>query len=328
MITFSGILKYMKKIGFLLSVIGILFLCFSDCHAFWVWTPKTKGWVNPKHAPKSTPQKQFDYAKSFYDNEEYKRAGVEFEKMVNAYSGSSLAPHAGYYGGLSYQKEELYYKAFVVYNKILSQYPNSKRTSLIVEKMYEIGSVFLDGKKRKILGLELLPALATAEQIFAAIVDNAPYSDFGDDAQFQMGECYKKMKEYTKAVEAFEKVIKRYPESSLRDKARYQIAICSLMASQPSEYEQGSTDRAITEFKDFIDEAPPEDLAEEAQKAISRLEDKKAKHEYEIAQYYESRRRYDSAVIYYRSVITNYPETKWAEMAKVDLKKVKEKQKK
>ncbi|MCK5305899.1 MAG: outer membrane protein assembly factor BamD [Candidatus Omnitrophica bacterium] len=318
----------MKKIGFLLSVIGLIFLCFSDCHAFWVWTPKTKGWVNPKHAPKSTPQKQFDYAKSFYDNEEYKSAAVEFEKLVNSYSGSSLAPDAGYYSGLSYQREELYYKAFVVYDKILSQYPNSKRTSQIVEKMYEIGNVFLDGKKRKILGLELLPALATAEQIFATIVDNAPYSELGDDAQFQMGECYKKMKEYAKAVEAFEKVIKKYPESSLVDNARYQIAICSLMASQPSEYEQGSTDKAIREFKDFIDETPPEDLVEEAQKAISRLESKKAKHEYEIAQYYESRRGYDSAIIYYRSVITNYPGTKWAEMAKENLKKVKEKQKK
>ena len=163
---------------------------------------------------------------------------------------------------------------------------------------------------------------------FESFVADYPSSPNASDALFQMGECYKKMKEYAKAVEAFEKVIKKYPESSLGDKARYQIAICSLMASQPSEYEQSSTDRAIKKFKDFIDEAPPEDLAEEAQKAIARLEDKKAKHEYEIAQYYESRRRYDSAVIYYRSVIINYPGTEWAEMAKEDLKKAKEKQKK
>jgi outer membrane protein assembly factor BamD (BamD/ComL family) len=87
------------------------------------------------------------------------------------------------------------------------------------------------------------------------------------------------------AVDSFENLIKKYSDSPLVDQAQYEIALCSLQASKPAPYEQETTEKAIKEFENFIDEAPSEDLKAEAEKAVSELQEKKAKHDYDIADY-------------------------------------------
>jgi outer membrane protein assembly factor BamD (BamD/ComL family) len=93
-----------------------------------------------------------------------------------------------------------------------------------------------------------------------------------------------------------------------------------LQASKPADYEQETTEKAIKEFEDFINEDPPEDLKEEAEKAVLDLKHKKAKHDYDIAKYYESAKEYKSALIYYKSVINAYPDTEWAKLSKEKIK--------
>jgi outer membrane protein assembly factor BamD len=298
----------------------------SSCYAFWVWTPQTKRWINPKYAVKTTPEKQFDYALSFYKRGNYKTAAGEFEKLINSYPGSLLAPEAGYYGGLSYQKAEEYYKAYLVYYKVLTQYPHSKRISQVVENKYEIGNIFLEGRRRKLMGVEILPALSTAEEIFKTIVDYAPYSEYGDKSWYKLGQIYKKTGRYKEAADAFAMIIKNYPNSALRNEAQYEIALCSLKESLPPAYEQESTDRTIEQFKEFIEERPPEDLTQEAEETIRELKERRAKHEYDIARFYEQNNKYKSAAIYYNSIIRDYPQTKWAQEARGRLEEIRKRQ--
>ena len=50
--------------------------------AYWVWTPKTGKWINPKYAVKDTPKQQMEWAMGFYEAGEYKRAISEFQKLI------------------------------------------------------------------------------------------------------------------------------------------------------------------------------------------------------------------------------------------------------
>lgn len=313
--------KFVIFIFVLLSVlIGV-----NETAAFWVWTPKTQKWINPKYAPKDTPEKQYDYAMGFYEHGEHKKAAVEFKKLINNFEGSSLVPDAGYYGGLSFEKDQNYYKAYLLYTRVIGQYPNSKRNPQIIEHMYNIGVLFLNGAKRKVMGFEVLPAITTSQQIFLSIITHAPYSAYGDDAQFQLGQAYKKMGNYSMAVEAFGDLLKKHSDSSLISRAQYEIAICSLQASKPAAYEQETTEKAIKEFEDFMGELPPDDLKQEAHEAILDLQGRKAKHDYDIAKYYESRGEYLSALIYYESVVNSYPGTEWARLSENQIKIIQEK---
>ncbi|MCX5699572.1 MAG: hypothetical protein NTX01_07735, partial [Candidatus Omnitrophica bacterium] len=70
----------MKRV--ILSLLIISFLAIQPAQAYWIWTPKSGKWVNPKNLPKDNPKEQFGYAKSFFDNNKYEEAKREFRKLL------------------------------------------------------------------------------------------------------------------------------------------------------------------------------------------------------------------------------------------------------
>jgi hypothetical protein len=82
------------KIHIRLLITIILFTFFSDvfpAHSYWVWTPETKKWINPKYAPKDTPKEQLLYAMDFFEAKDFKRALGEFRKIIRHYRRSEAA---------------------------------------------------------------------------------------------------------------------------------------------------------------------------------------------------------------------------------------------
>ncbi|MEI6863356.1 MAG: hypothetical protein WCK38_03050, partial [Candidatus Omnitrophota bacterium] len=59
--------------------------------AYWLWTPDSKKFVNPKYAVKDSPKEQYDWAMSFYEAKDYQRATAEFEKLTKNYEYSEYA---------------------------------------------------------------------------------------------------------------------------------------------------------------------------------------------------------------------------------------------
>ena len=48
-----------------------LFLAASSVHAFWIWTPESGKWINPKYDAKPSPQEQLNYADGFFAARRY-----------------------------------------------------------------------------------------------------------------------------------------------------------------------------------------------------------------------------------------------------------------
>ena len=51
----------MKRI--ILSLLIISLLSIQPAYSYWIWTPKSGKWVNPKSLPKDNPKEQFAYFK-------------------------------------------------------------------------------------------------------------------------------------------------------------------------------------------------------------------------------------------------------------------------
>ena len=88
----------MKRI--ILTLILLFSLLASQAYPYWIWTPKTGKWVNPKTQAKPTPKEQFDFAKSFYDIKKYEDAQREFRKLLRKFPKSAEAAESQYYLGL------------------------------------------------------------------------------------------------------------------------------------------------------------------------------------------------------------------------------------
>ena len=64
--------------GIISMSVVMLLLMTSAASAYWIWTPETKKFVNPKYAVKDSPKEQFDYAMKFYQAKDYQKAAAEF----------------------------------------------------------------------------------------------------------------------------------------------------------------------------------------------------------------------------------------------------------
>lgn len=286
-----------------------------EASAFWIWTPKANKLVNPKHSTKDTPEEQFGWAMQFFESKDYKRAAGEFINLASDFKDSDLAPEAQYYAGRAHEEAGKYYFAFQAYQKAIDVYPFTKRIDEIIKRQYNLGNVFFKKHAGLLMGKEIMTDLDRAAEIFERVRGNAPFGEYADKAQFMLGECFKKSEQYGEAAKAFQKIADDYPGSPLAEKAKYEVAQATYLASLKSDYDQELTDEAIKEFKKVAGGSHSA-ISGEAREAISMLEDKKAESLFKAAKFYESQKHYKSAAIYYKEILGKYPRGSFGEPAR------------
>jgi len=293
-------------IGF--GVIFSLIALVHEAEAFWVWTPETGRWINPKYAAKETAEEQFRWAQEFYDSGDYARAIAEWRKLIKRFPSSELASEAQYHIGLALQASSRHYEAFLAYQKVLDDYPKTRRVKEVIEKEYQIANLFYTAQT----GGGRSSAKEKAVEIFRKVVEGAPYGEHADIAQYKIGLYYMESGRYQEAIGAFDRIVDGYPNSDLLDDARFQIAGCLYKCALKAEYDQEGIEKAINEFEDFIQNFPDSNMVLQAKEMIARLNGKEAERAFEIAQFYERQGQIDSAVIYYKEVRDKYGQTSWA----------------
>jgi len=318
------------RIVFCIVLVVLSVSILPEAGAYWLWTPATNRWINPKYEPKESSEAQFEWAMSFYETEDYKDAFKEFKKLVRHYPRSSEAARALFYAGECREKLGDYYKAFEEYQRIAVEYPGSQIINEVLERQFKIGEILIEGEEKKILGVEWSSFLAhdRARQVFAKIIENAPYGEYADKAQFKMGFVFEKDQRYEEAVTEYKKLLKNYPESELIDDTKYRIGLCSYMFSLPSDYDDKATVEARDNFEDFVRQHPESPLAKEVKENLRELAAKEAKKVFDTAKFYEQQGSLEGALIYYQEIVDRYPDTPEAEKAAANIKDINEKVKK
>ncbi|MDP2938582.1 MAG: outer membrane protein assembly factor BamD [Candidatus Omnitrophota bacterium] len=302
----------MKRVLIILSF--FFFLSANFAYAYWIWTPKTGRWINPKYAVKANPNEQLEFAKSLLDNKNYEKAKTEFEKLIRHFGRSKEAAEAQFFIGVCLEKLNKPYEAFKAYDKVIKKYPFSERTQEIVEKEYMIADKLFKTQRSKVL-----EAVAGRDynvvEILRAVVNNAPYGKYAPIAQYKIGLFYKSIGMYPESKEEFEKVINEYPLSEWVKAAKYQIALSDAQSSLKPNYDQSSTKSALKEFEEFVKVYPEAELTTDAKKQMQDLKNIEAESNFNIAKFYEKQKKIEPAKIYYKHIIADYPNSVWASWA-------------
>jgi outer membrane protein assembly factor BamD len=291
----------MRKPAFPLILLSLL-LVSQSCEAYWVWSPETGKWVNPKKTAKDTPEDQLAWAMEFYNNKEWDRAIEEFEKLSSVYPNSRLAAEAVYFSGLSWEEKGDIAKAADAHQKLIDRYPYSDRIKDAVKREFEIAGQFASGAKIKVLGVPMLYGQDKALELYKHIVRNAPFGTYGDQAQYKIGELYTSRGEFDEARKAFQALVDDYPNSVLIPKAKYEIARVSMEASRSAAYNEQEAQRAIEEFQGFKKDFPEDQQSLMADEQIQLLRREKARVAFETAGFYERQKKWKSAKVYYQEV--------------------------
>lgn len=303
----------MKTKRLILFLLFFSFCVVNSAYSFWIWTPESKRWVNPKYAAKDSPQEQLSFAKSFLDAKEYKKALSELDKLIKRYPKAKEAAEAQYYLGITLEALNKTYDAYLAYQKLIEKYPFSERIEEAVEKQYNIAEAFMQGKSR-FLGLDI-PTSRYAIDVFDAVIKNSPYGKYAAVSQYKIGLVLKSLSRYAEAKEEFEKVVSDYPESEWVEAAKFQIAVCTKETALDAPYDQETTQEAKEKFEEFALAHPEAELSKEAQAEAAALKEKEAESNFKTAMFYEKQKKFESAKIYYEYVFKNFPKTTWAAKA-------------
>lgn len=314
------VMHFKKGLAFFL----LLSLPAAPSQAYWVWSPEAGKFVNPEEGEQDSAGEQYEYAMKFFRDKDYDKAEEELKSLLKRYRGAKIAPEAQYRLGVIYEEKNDYLKAFEAYKVIIESYPQSARAEEVIERQFKIGNLFLSGKKAKLMGLEILPSLSKACEVFESIVKNAPFSAYGDKAQYRLGLARKKQGQFDKAVEAFQAVVDNYPKSELAGEARYQLAETAYQRSNYQGRDERALDAAGSYVDSFLARGPESEAAEKASKLREEIDEKNAEKNYRIGLYYEKTKYLSSAIIYYRDVAKRYPSTRWGSKAQEKLQSLQE----
>src|SRR3990172_8139979 len=63
----------MRRIGLILAVFTLFLSCIiQSAYPFWIWTPESSRWVNPKASVKPNPKEQLKFIQELYRQAKYK----------------------------------------------------------------------------------------------------------------------------------------------------------------------------------------------------------------------------------------------------------------
>lgn len=265
---------------------------------------------------------QLEVAQQAYDAKQFGQARKAARRTVNQWPFSDYAPQAQYLLAKSEEALGNDERAFKAYQKLVEKYPKIDNYDEALKRQFEIANRYLAGKWFKVFAtIPLYPSMDKTIKMYDHIVKNGPYSSVGPQAQMNIGAAHEKkwMKDYSEAARAYEKVADRYNGQPIAAEALYRSGEAYLKQVKTAEYDQSVSGQAISTFTDFTTLYPDHEKVPQAKTAVSNLKTEQARGSLQIARFYEKRRLWEGAEVYYNEVLIKDPDSKLAEQARLRL---------
>jgi len=267
----------------------------------------------------------FAKAETAANNGDRSRAIKIYKKLVKKYPRATVSPEATWRAGVLTEQQGNLIGAAAIYRGLMETYPQTQHFQEAIEAQFRIGEIYLNGKKRKVLGIPLSSGLDDAVEIFAAIVRSAPYGRYTARAQFDIGRAREQQGSADLAIEAYQAVVEKFPNDPLAVDAQYQIGYIWFAATHAGTYDPDAADKARTAFQDFLFRFPKSEKAPQARENLAKLDHRVTKGSFEIAQYYDRTKHYRAAVLYYNEVIRQQPGSSEGAIAKKRIEELRSK---
>ena len=124
-----------------------------------------------------------------------------------------------------------------------------------------------------------------------------------------LAQAHEHQDEHLLAAQSFSRLVETFPEDSLADDAALEAARSYRRLWRKPELDPTYGETALASYNTLIGLYPSSPLVPTAQKEIGDLENWFAIKDYEAGDYYFRRKAYDSAILYFKDVLTKYAAT-------------------
>jgi outer membrane protein assembly factor BamD len=143
------------------------------------------------------------------------------------------------------------------------------------------------------------------------LVLNYPEDGHVVEARYLLGLANYEVEEYPTAAQDFERFQTDYPADSLADDALYWAGRSYEAQSLEPPLDQSDTRRAISSYTDLVRQYPGSEHASDADARVAALRERLAEKEYMNTRFYARQELWEATEIYARSLIEEYPQSKW-----------------
>jgi outer membrane protein assembly factor BamD len=328
-----------RWIGVALLAALFLFAFPSTCPAPLVYRPG-EGWTyeSPDGQGRWTRPRAGDQllvAQEALEAGRYALALKAARRTVRLWPLSDYAPQAQYLLARAYEARGNEERAFREYQTLLQRYPKVDVYQQVLERQFEIANQFLDGKRFRLWGtLPLFRSMERTVKMYEQIIQSGPYSDVAPQAQLSIGAArenqttfFNKVDPFQQALQAYLKAADRYfDDREIASEAVFRAGNAYFQQARKADYDQTMAGQAIATFNDFIVLYPNDPRVPEARILIAQLRTEQARGSFATARYYERRKRWSGALIYYNEVLLQDPNSPYAEPARQKIQQIRAEQ--
>lgn len=309
----------MRKLSRALLMAMVLWLgILGTAEAQWTWSPQTRRFINLKRMPKESAELQMEHARTLFIQGEYRDALTETNKFEAFYKESDFSDDNQFLRAEIFLAQGKLMRAARTFQQVLSTYPDTELYEDAIKKQYEIGDrLYEQGQKKmkKRITLFRKRPLKQAIDVYSMVVDNQPFTAEAAEAQYKVGLCHFTRKEYIEAAFEYRRVVEEYSDSDWVDEAQYDLAKTYYTMSRPADYDQTPSQLAIDQIDNFLVRYPGDDRVEDLKAKRLEMSNEIAMQRLNSAKFYEKRREFDAARLYYALVVEKFPGTPAAEQA-------------
>ena len=138
-----------------------------------------------------------------------------------------------------------------------------------------------------------------------------------DTVLYYLGMAHLRGKQPLEAKGHFERLVQHYPNSVFAREALFRIGHAGFLESNPYNRDQTETRRAIRELRVFIETYPESPLVDSARIYLDKCNDKLAHKQYSSARFYHRIDEYEAAIVYYRTLVEEYPRSAYVGESKL-----------
>ncbi len=267
-------------------------------------------------AIEGSPAEQMQKAEKLDTAQDLQSALGAYRGLLKRYGASEFAPKAQLKIGSVLERQGEWEKAYQAYDTYLARYPRGDDLDRVLEAMFKIGKLFLEGQKKKVFGVPLAPSMNRAREMFDGIIKRAPFSKWAPLAQFNIGQAHEKSGDFAAAITAYQAVASRYASEPIAADALYQVGYVRLYQYRKGSYDRLSAQKAREAFEDFLNRYPESEKVAQARLNIQSLEKGSAEGTLGIAKFYDKTKNYKAAIIYYNDVVASQPDSPESAFAK------------
>ncbi len=207
-------------------------------------------------------------------------------------------------------------KADRAYEKVLSKYPQSELYEAVLDRQFSIGTAYLGGQKRRVLGIFKMRRYAEGERIMEKISERRGDSPIARRAALAIVESYERRGKFIDAFDKWSGISSRWPTGQIGKDALLGMARCKHAAYRGPRYDSTHLVSAKSYYERFKLRYPRDAEEMDIDERLKQIDEQLAYKQFGIGEYYHKGGSKQAGNLYYQMVLDNWPESTAAKMAK------------